>query len=226
MRRLVAATAALASFALVGMAGAAGTPLEGSVGPGFAISLKDASGVAVSHLDPGAYDITVDDLSDEHNFHLTGPGGVDVSTEVVGTGTQTFSVSLVDGRYTFICDAHPIQMKGSFTVGATSSPPPPPPTTPPPPAPRLTLTVTDRAIALRTAAGKAVRSLAAGAYVVQVSDRSRRQNAHVLGAGVNRKTGIAFVGKATWRLTLAAGKLAYRSDAKAPKLRGGTVTVS
>ena len=51
MRRLVAATAALASFALVGMAGAAGTPLEGSVGPGFAISLKDASGVAVS-LDP------------------------------------------------------------------------------------------------------------------------------------------------------------------------------
>src|SRR5581483_3189117 len=226
MRRLVAATAALASFALVGMAGAAGTPLEGSVGPGFAISLKDASGVAVSHLDPGAYDITVDDLSDEHNFHLTGPGGVDVSTEVVGTGRQTFSVSLVDGRYTFICDAHPIQMKGSFTVGATSSPPPPPPTTPPPPAPRLTLTVTDRAIALRTAAGKAVRSLAAGAYVVQVSDRSRRQNAHVLGAGVNRKTGIAFVGKATWRLTLAAGKLAYRSDAKAPKLRGGTVTVS
>lgn len=226
MRRLVAATAALASFALVGMAGAAGTPLEGSVGPGFAISLKDASGVAVSHLDPGAYDITVDDLSDEHNFHLTGPGGVDVSTEVVGTGTQTFSVSLVDGRYTFICDAHPIQMKGSFTVGATSSPPPPPPTTPPPPAPRLTLTVTDRAIALRTAAGKAVRSLAAGAYVVQVSDRSRRQNAHVLGAGVNRKTGIAFVGKATWRITLAAGKLAYRSDAKAPRLRGGTVAVS
>ena len=55
---------------LAGVAGAEGTPLRGTVGPGFTISLRDAAGAAVSHLDPGTYSLTVDDKSEEHNFHL------------------------------------------------------------------------------------------------------------------------------------------------------------
>jgi hypothetical protein len=231
MRRLFAISglAAAAGLAVATAAGADGTPLKGSVGPGFAISLKDASDVPVSQLAAGSYDLSVTDQSDEHNFHLNGPG-VNVATEVAGTGTQTFPLTLVDGRYTFVCDAHPLTMKGAFNVGnapaPTPTPPPPPSPTPKPTAPRLALTVTDKAISLKNAAGKLVRTLGAGAYQIRVSDRSKKQNAHVTGAGVNRKTGLAFVGVATWRVTLKAGTLTYRSDAKAPKLGPRKVPVT
>src|SRR5947207_2687537 len=57
--------------------------LVGSVGPDFTISLKDTSGANVTHLAVGTYTLLVHDLSDEHNFHLSGPG-VDVSTDVIG----------------------------------------------------------------------------------------------------------------------------------------------
>ena len=63
------------------------------------------------------FSLTVDDRSDGHNFHLFGPGGVDVATDVAAVGVKTFSVTLVDGTYTYICDVHPVQMKGTFTVG-------------------------------------------------------------------------------------------------------------
>jgi hypothetical protein len=232
MRRLVIAVAALGPLAVVGVAGADGTPLNGSVGPGFSISLKDASNVPVSHLDPGAYSLTVTDLADSHNFHLQGPGGTDVATGVDTTGTQTFALNLVDGTYRFFCDAHPSTMKGSFTVGTASTPPPPPPTTPPPSSPppaaspKLALTVTSSAVTLRRAGGAAVRRLAPGSYSVKVVDRSAKQNAHLVGAGVNRKTGIAFVGTVTWKVKLRKGSLVYRSDAAKPKLRPGKVAVS
>src|SRR5204863_5970541 len=105
--------------------------IHGTVGPGRSIALTDAAGTAVTHLDPGPTELEVQDLAEDHNFHLTGPG-VDVGTTIEGTGTSRFDVTLVDGTYTFICDAHPTTMKGSFTVGNASVPPPPPP---PPPAP-------------------------------------------------------------------------------------------
>ncbi|MFL5945347.1 MAG: hypothetical protein ACJ74C_07920, partial [Gaiellaceae bacterium] len=40
----------------------------------FVISLRDASGNLVTHLDPGTYDIAVSDRALSHNFHLRGPG--------------------------------------------------------------------------------------------------------------------------------------------------------
>ena len=89
-----------------------GTTLNGSVGPGFDISLDGTDG-----LSAGSYTIAVNDQSAEHNFHLTGPGGVDVSTEVSATGEETFDVDLEAGEYTFVCDPHASQMTGSFTVG-------------------------------------------------------------------------------------------------------------
>ena len=59
---VVLAAVATVGFALSGAgAHAQGTTLHGTVGPGFNISLVDASGNRVSHLDPGTYTIVVDD---------------------------------------------------------------------------------------------------------------------------------------------------------------------
>jgi hypothetical protein len=190
--------------------------LSAVVGPGFNISLKNPDGTGVTHLDPGTYEITVADNSIEHNFHLRGPG-VDEKTDVEGIGTVPWTVTIMDGTYTFVCDAHPTQMKGSFTAG--NVPPPPPP---PPPAGKLSGRVTTKAISL-TNGGSKVRTLTAKKYKITVSDRSKTQNFHLKGPGVNKKTGVAARAKAAWTLTLKPGKYTYRSD-KSRKLRA-TFTV-
>ncbi len=104
--------AAATTEATTGGGEASGTTLNGSVGPGFVISLDGTDG-----LTAGDYTIVVDDQSSEHNFHLTGPGGVDVATDVSAEGEETLEVTLEAGEYTFVCDPHASQMKGSFTVG-------------------------------------------------------------------------------------------------------------
>jgi hypothetical protein len=186
--------------------------LTGVVGPGFNISLKNADGTNVTHLDAGTYDISVSDNSIEHNFHLRGPG-VDQATLLETTGTVTWTVTITDGTYTFICDAHPTQMKGSFTAGNVQPPPPPPP-----PAGKLSGRVTSKAISLKNGGSK-VRSLTTKKYRITVSDTSKTQNFHLKGPGVNKKTGVAARAKATWTLSLKPGKYIYRSD-KSRKLRG------
>jgi hypothetical protein len=181
----------------------------------FTITLRDASGNAVTNLAPGTYDIAVSDRSDLHNFHLTGPN-VDMATPVIGKTEVTWTVTFADGAYRFVCDEHAAQMRGSFNVG--NVPPPPPPPT------RLTATVGPRkTISLRSASGK-LTTMQAGAVVLTVNDRTRVDNFHLTGPGVNRKTGVAFRGRVTWRLTLNAGRYTYRSD-KRKTLRGAfTVT--
>jgi plastocyanin len=87
----------------------AGSALAGSVGPGFEISLTPGQ------VAPGSYELTIEDLSSAHNFHLTGPG-VDVSTSVAEEGTETFTVELQAGTYEFVCDPHASQMNGSIEV--------------------------------------------------------------------------------------------------------------
>ena len=211
---------------LVGLAGASAavsavsdTKAFGTTGPGFSITLKDANGRPVTKLDAGEVEIEVDDLSEEHNFHLIGPG-VDVRTAIETTGKQTFRVSLVDGRYTFQCDPHAAVMKGAFQVGNAPPPPPPPTTTPKPAAApsapvgaRLALTVGPTArISLSTLGGKRVSLLRPGAYTFVVRDRSKSHNAHVRGAGAKKSTGVGFVGTATWRVVLRNGTLVVQCD--------------
>jgi plastocyanin len=94
--------------------GKPGKKLEGSVGPGFVIGLTKG-GQPVTTLAAGAYTLVVDDMSNVHNFHLTGPG-VDVSTTVEETGTKTFRVKLRAGSYHYQCDPHASTMQGDFTV--------------------------------------------------------------------------------------------------------------
>ena len=92
--------------------GGSATTLNGSVGPGFDISLDGTDGITA-----GDYTLVVNDQSTAHNFHLTGPGGIDVSTEVSEEGEKSFDVTLVPGEYKFQCDPHASSMNGSFTVG-------------------------------------------------------------------------------------------------------------
>jgi hypothetical protein len=107
------ATTAAATEATTESSGSGGgTTLNGNVGPGFDISLDGSDG-----LTAGSYTLVVNDQSSDHNFHLTGPDGVDVSTSVEETGEKSFDIELQAGEYTFVCDPHASQMNGSFTVG-------------------------------------------------------------------------------------------------------------
>jgi plastocyanin len=90
--------------------GEGGNTIEGYVGPGFDIKVEEAD-----NLKAGTYTLKVEDKSDIHNFHLTGPG-VDVKTDVSFKGTQSFTVKLAAGEYHFQCDPHSSSMNGSFTV--------------------------------------------------------------------------------------------------------------
>lgn len=93
-----------------------GTALKGTVGPGFDINLTLADGQPLGTLAPGTVQLDVEDLSSIHNFHLTGPGGVDVSTEVGEEGTTNFEVELQAGTYNYVCDPHAGTVNGSFEV--------------------------------------------------------------------------------------------------------------
>ena len=173
------------------------------VGPGFNISLTDAAGNAVTALKPGTYTVTVRDRSDQHNFHLRGPG-VNEATDVEFVGERTWTINVSAGTYTYVCDPHSTAMRGSFTVE----------TSPPAgnnPAVKQLSGVVAKTIVLRFGTAP-VRTLKAGTYDVSVRDTSARDNFHLTGPGVNRRTGVAFRGSVKWRLKLAKGVYRYRSD--------------
>jgi plastocyanin len=215
----------LVAAALVYAAAAPGARTDGSlvakVGPGASISLTDASGTAVSHLDPGTYTIAVDDSAALHNFDLFGPG-VKKATDIDGTGAATWTVTFTDGAYTFQCDAHPQTMKGTFTVGTGPAPAPvPTPTPKPKPATKLVASVgPGQTISLRRPGGALVRSLPHGRYAIAVHDRATFHDFHLTGAGVNRKTAVPFVGTVTWVVTLKKGAYRYVCDPHAQVMRG------
>jgi hypothetical protein len=110
----LAALAALAGLAVATPAFGKATPLAATVGPGFTISLKKA-GIRVTTLRRGAYTISVNDRSDFHNFRLRGPG-VSRATGITFVGRRTWAVTLRPGRYTFVCDPHSLDMRGTFRV--------------------------------------------------------------------------------------------------------------
>jgi plastocyanin len=116
---LTAAAALTASLALAvpAVAGsAAATPLTGTVGPGFTISLANKAG-KVKTLKHGSYVITVKDKSAIHNFHVIGPGVAKVVTTVAFVGTKKITVTLKKGTYTYQCDPHAQSgMKATFKV--------------------------------------------------------------------------------------------------------------
>jgi plastocyanin len=172
----------------------------------FSISLSDASGSPVTHLDPGTYDIAVRDLSELHNFHLHGPG-VEQASSVGNVEDLVWTVTFTDGKYAFDCTAHPTTMNGWFTVGEVA------------PTKFAASVGPKRSISLKP------KIAAVGPATITVTDRSRGDNFHLTGPGVNRKTGVAFRGRVTWNVTLQPGTYSYRSD-KHKTMRGSlTVTL-
>ncbi len=216
--------AALALVVVPGAAPAAAQPtrLFATVGPGFTITLADASGGRVTQLAPGTYEIAVDDRSEHHNFHLSGPG-VEERTGVDFVGRTTWTVTVRAGAYTYVCDPHPGSMRGSFIVGDAAATPPQQPAPAATARPgRLVATVGPNfTISLRTSTGARVGSARAGRYTIVVRDRSAAHNFHLVGRGVNRRTGVAFRGTVTWRVRLAA-RATYKfvCDPHAHSMRG------
>jgi hypothetical protein len=87
----------------------------------FQITLNTGPTVA-----PGTYMFNITDFSTIHNFDLckgascTGSNSVD-KTQVGGTGSVSWSVTLTNGTYHYQCDIHGSQMRGSFTVGTSTA---------------------------------------------------------------------------------------------------------
>jgi hypothetical protein len=80
-------------------------------------------------------------------------------------------------------------------------------------------------IALRAASGQRVTQLDAGSYLVVATDRSLRENFHIAGPDIDRRTGPQFRGTVRWRLQIGlsepfGSRYSYRSDRPGSKLRG------
>ena len=114
---LLAAVMAVAGVVFVAQTSAMATPkLNGTVGPGFTITLTKA-GKKVTKLKAGVrYRFVVSDRSSAHDFHISGPSVNKVITGVGFTGTKSVVLKLKKGTYTFVCDPHSSFMRGSFKV--------------------------------------------------------------------------------------------------------------
>jgi hypothetical protein len=127
---------------------------------------------------------------------------VSVKTDIEFVGDQTFTVTFVEGRYTYVCDAHFATMHGKLTVGN-------PPPLPPPPTPKA------KPISAHVGPGRAIafpRALAIGRYAITVRDLTAADNLHLKGPGVDRKTGVAFKGTVKWTVNLKLGTYHVGSD--------------
>jgi plastocyanin len=109
----------------------------------------------------------------------------------------------------------------------TPPPAPKPPTNAVTPKSKLRLTSGPGfTISLKTAAGKAVKTMTTGTYTVAVRDRSTLHNAHLVGPGYNRRTTVPFVGSQTWKVRLArVGTLRFLCDPHASQMKGSAKIV-
>ena len=165
-----------------------------------------AGGVRV--LAPGTFTVVVEDRSAVDNFHLGGPG-IDEQTTLEFVGTVTWTLNFTPGGYSYRTDGAGAPECGCSQTFSVRQPAPA----------QLRGTVAANSISLKTPTGARAANLAAGKYVIVVNDRSRGNNFHLSGNGVNRRTSAKFVGRKTWTITLAPGSLyTYRSDSN-PSLR-------
>jgi plastocyanin len=80
-------------------------------------------------------------------------------------------------------------------------------------------------ITLKRADGSNLTHATPGQRRFHITDQAFSHNFHLLGPGVSKKTGIAFIGTRTWKLTLHVGTYKFRCDAH-PKTMRGSFTVS
>ena len=140
---------------------------------------------------------------------------------------MTWTVTFIDGVYTFQCDAHPTEMKGAFAVGTATSRRPRRPSASRrrPPGSRRGRSsraplarLHDRA---QDGAGKAVKKVNAGmTYRVTVAEDPRVHNFHLTGKGVNKKTVVGRKQKATWKVKFKKGTYRFRCDSHPTVMKG------
>jgi hypothetical protein len=123
VRVRIAVVAAVAALVTAGaaMAFTSATPpkLNGSVGPGFTISLKDAKGKKVKTLKAGKYMFVITDKGNIHTYDLKQLKGGKFHKEITSasfTGKKTVTIKLTKGKWEYYCATHPTQMFGFFTV--------------------------------------------------------------------------------------------------------------
>lgn len=222
-RPRIALLAAVALAALASPAAAfAQEKLIATVGTNDAhvITLTRESGTRVTDIPAGTYTIEVRDRSRMHNFRLSGPG-VERRTDVDEIRTETWTVTLRDQSvYTYVCEAHPAEMRETFTVGG--GPPEPPPAPPPPVGSTLYATVGPGfTISFRTRRGARITRVRAGRYRIVVRDKSRSHSFHLFGRGVNKRTRIRFAGTQVWNVTFRRGvRYRFRCNAHPNRMRG------
>jgi plastocyanin len=86
---------------------------------------------------------------------------------------------------------------------------------------KLTATVGPGFTINLTRAGKKVKTLKAGRYVITVRDRASSHNFHLRGPGsVNKNSGVAATGTRTWKVTLRRGTYRYVCDPHATMMKG------
>ncbi len=111
----LAALVAAVALAVAGSASAAPVKVVGKVGPGYTISLT-IGGKKVKKLEAGvSYRFVITDRSEDHDFHLMGPGVMKTITNEEFTGTKSVVLKLRKGTYQFLCNPHSDQMRGRFS---------------------------------------------------------------------------------------------------------------
>ncbi len=77
----------------------------------------------------------------------------------------------------------------------------------------------DTTITLKRADGSLVTHLSPGTKRITVRDRASNHNFHLTGPGVDRRTGVSFVGRRRWTVTLSPGTYTYLCDVHPSKMR-------
>lgn len=75
-------------------------------------------------------------------------------------------------------------------------------------------------------ADKAVKTVKAGTHRIKVEDKASIHNFHLKGPGLNKSTGVAFVGERIWTVTLKPGKYTYWCDPHSSMMRGSFKVVA
>lgn len=74
-------------------------------------------------------------------------------------------------------------------------------------------------ITLKRADGSLVTHLSPGTKRITVRDRASNHNFHLTGPGVDRRTGVSFVGRRRWAVTLSPGTYTYVCDVHPTTMR-------
>jgi plastocyanin len=75
-------------------------------------------------------------------------------------------------------------------------------------------------------AGKDLKTIKAGTYRIKVEDKATIHNFHLIGPGLNKKTGVSFKGDTIWTIKLKPGRYTYQCDPHAASGMKGSFRVT